>query len=344
VTLRRPGNLIGPILLVAGVSLFLWFSSSAYATYALVIRPDLPGGVFAIWVAGWAPFPYALALLDFVPLIYPNGRFLSRRWRVFGWIVGAFGIAQFVGVGFGRPVLQTGTSIGPSAPNPLAVAGLAPLDVFVNQTAAVPLAFTFLAISSAAVVVRFRRSRGIERLQIKWFLYAVAVVLLAIATLFSLSFIGNFISDEILFFMFTFSFMLIPLSIGVAILRYRLYDIDLLINRTLVYGVTTGAIGLTFFAGVVVLPALLRPLISGSEVAVVVSTLVGFALFQPLRARVQAGVDRRFFRSRYDATRTLDDFSARLRDEVDLDTVRADLLDTVRDTVQPAHASVWLRR
>ena len=343
ITVRRPGNLIGPILLVAGVSLFLWFSSSAYATYALAIRPDLPGGVLAIWIAGWAPFPYALALLDFVPLLYPDGRFLSRRWRVVGWLVGALGIAQFVGVGFGRPVLQSGTSIGTSAPNPLAVAGLAPLDVLVNQTAAVPLAFAFLAISWAAVVIRFRRSRGIARLQIKWFLYAVGVVFLAIAMLFSLSFIGNLISDEVLFFMFTFSFMLIPLSIGVAILRYRLYDIDHLINRTLVYGVTSGAIGLVFFGGVVVVPALLRPLISSSEVAVAVSTLVGFALFQPIRARVQHAVDRRFYRARYDAARTLDAFGVRLRDEVALDAVRADLLDAVRQTVQPTHASVWLR-
>jgi hypothetical protein len=223
------------------------------------------------------------------------------------------------------------------------VAGLAPLDVLVNQTAAVPLAFAFLAISWAAVVIRFRRSRGVERLQIKWFLYAVGVVLLAIATLFSLSFIGNWITDEILFFMFTFTFMLIPLSIGVAILRYRLYDIDHLINRTVVYGVTTGAIGLTFFAGVVVLPALLRPLISGSEVAVAVSTLFSFALFQPMRARVQQAVDRRFYRSRYDAARTLDAFSVRLRDEVDLDSVRGELLDAVGTTLSPAHASVWLR-
>jgi len=225
----------------------------------------------------------------------------------------------------------------------VAVAGLAPIDVLVNQTLAVPLAFAFLAISWAAVVIRFRRSRGIERLQIKWFLYAVGVVVVAVATLFPLAFLGNVIPDEVFFFAFTFSFMLIPLSVGVAILRYRLYDIDHLINQTLVYGVTTGAIAITFFGGIVVLPALLRPLISGSEVAVAVSTLVGFALFQPLRGRVQSAVDRRFYRSRYDAARTLDTFSVRLRDEVDLDAVRGGLLDAVRETVQPAHASVWLR-
>jgi hypothetical protein len=343
VTARRPGNLIGPILLVAGVSLFLWFSSAAYATYALVIRPDVPGGVVAIWIAGWAPFAYALALLDFVPLLYPDGRYLSGRWRLIGWIVAAVGIAQFIGVGFGRPILQSGTNVGTSARNPLAVSGLEPLDILVNQTLAIPVAFIFLAISWSAVVIRFRRSHGIERLQLKWFLYAVGVVLLAFVTLFPLSFIGNLISNEVFFFTFTFSFLLIPLSIGVAILRYRLYDIDHLINQTLVYGVTTGAIGLTFIVGVVLFPALLRPLISGSEVAVAVSTLISFALFQPFRRRVQRAVDRRFYRSRYDAARTLDDFSVRLRDQVAIDAVRDDLIDAVRKTVQPTHASVWLR-
>jgi hypothetical protein len=223
------------------------------------------------------------------------------------------------------------------------VAALVPIDVLFNQTLGVPLAFASLAISWAAVVIRFRRSHGIEQLQIKWFFYAVGVVLLAFATLFPLAFIGTVIANEIFFFTFTFSFMLIPLSVGVAILRYRLYDIDRLINGTVVYGVTTGAIGLTFFGGIVVLQTLLRPFTSGSEVAVAVSTLISFALFQPSRAWVQHAVDRRFYRSRYNAVRTLDDFSVQLRDEVDLDAVRGGLLDAVGETVQPAHASVWLR-
>jgi hypothetical protein len=280
-------------------------------------------------------------LLVFVPLLYPNGQLLSRRWRLIGWLAGVLWIAQFVGAGFGRSVLQLG--YGTSAPNPWAVAALGPVDELANRSLGVPFGFTSLAISWAAVVIRFRRSGGIERLQIKWFFYAVGVVLLAFAILFPLAFIGTVIPSEIFFFTFTFSFMLIPLSVGIAILRYRLYDIDRLINRTIVYGVTTGAIGLTFFAGIVVLQALLRPLISGSEVAVAISTLVSFALFQPLRSRVQHAVDRRFYRSRYDAARTLDAFSVRLRDEVDLDAVRSDLIDAVEHTVQPAHASIWLR-
>jgi hypothetical protein len=341
ITVRRPGNPIGPLLLVAGLSAFAWFSTSAYAEYALAIRPDLPGGVIALWLSGWAPFGFGFLLLVFVPLLYPDGRFLSPRWRLIGWLVGALWLAQVVGAAFGRPVLQLG--FGATAPNPFAVPGLAVVDDLAVLSLGVPLAFAFLAISWASVVVRFRRSHGVERLQIKWFFYAVGSVLLAFAILFPLAFIGTVIPSEIFFFTFTFSFLLIPLSVGVAILRYRLYDIDHLINRTVVYGLTSGAIGLIFFGGVVVIPALLRPIISSSEIAVAVSTLVSFALFQPLRSRVQHAVDRRFYRSRYDAARTLDAFGLRLRDEVALDAVRADLLDAVRDTVQPAHASIWLR-
>ena len=341
VTVRRPENPIGPLLLVAGLSVFAWYSASAYATYTLVIRPDLPGGVIGLWLSGWAPFGYAYMLLVFVPLLYPDGHFLSRRWRLIAWLVGALWIAQFVGAAFGRQVLQSGVST--SAPNPLAVVGLAPIDVLFNSSLGVPLGFAFLAISWAAVVIRFRRSRGIERLQIKWFFYAVGVVLLAFAILFSRAFVGSVLAPEIFFFTFNFSFLLIPLAVGVAILRYRLYDIDHLINRTLVYAVTTGSIGLIFFGGLVVLQALLRPLVSGSEVAVAISTLISFALFQPLRTRIQDAVDRRFYRSRYDSARTLDNFSVQLRDEVDLDAVRGGLLEAVRDTVRPAHASVWLR-
>lgn len=343
ITLRRPGNPIGPILLVAGLSVFAWFGSSGYAAYALDLRPDLPGGVIAIWLAGWAPFPYANAILNFMPLLYPDGRFLSRRWRLVGWLVGALLLAQFVGVAFGRQVLQFQPGVGASAPNPLAVAGLGPVDVLFNQKLAVPLEFALLAISWAAVVVRFRRSRGIERLQLKWFLYAVGVVLLAFATLFGLSFVGAVISSDIFFFTFTFSFVLIPIAVGVAILRHRLYDIDLLINRTLVYGATSAAIVATFVIGIVALQALLRPLTAGSEFAVAASTLVSFALFQPVRRGVQDAVNSRFYRSRYDAARTLDAFSVRLRDEVDLDALRGDLLEVVRDTIEPTHASLWLR-
>jgi hypothetical protein len=204
-----------------------------------------------------------------------------------------------------------------------------------------------LVASILSLLVRMRRARGDERQQIKWLAYGA----LPIGAIFVLSFIQPVVVSTFgleasawLFVLQHIAFLSVPLAIGIAILRYRLYDIDHLINRTLVYGVTTATIAVAFFAGIVVLQAILRPFTNGSEIAVAVSTLVSFALFQPLRARVQAGVDRRFNRSRYDAARTLEDFSVHLRDEVDLDAVRADLLDAVRETVQPAHVAVWLRR
>jgi len=137
---------------------------------------------------------------------------------------------------------------------------------------------------------------------------------------------------------------LVPISVAIAVLRYRLYDIDLLINRTLVYAGTTAVIGGAFFGGIVLLQTLLRPFTTGSELSVAASTLVSFALFQPLRRRIERAVDQRFYRSRYDAVRTLDAFSARLGDLVELDALRGDLLTVVGDTMQPVHASLWLRR
>jgi hypothetical protein len=199
------------------------------------------------------------------------------------------------------------------------------------------LLFVAVILCIAALVRRFRRSRGVERLQIKWIAYASGLYA-----------VGVFLDSNFVYKPFEIVDVLllntIPVAAGVAVFRYRLYDIDLLINRTLVYALTTAAIGAAFFAGIVMLQSVLRPMTGGSEVAVAVSTLASFALFQPFRRRIQTAVDRRFYRSKYDAERTLDAFSARLRDEVDLDAVRGGLLDAVRDTVQPARASVWLRK
>jgi hypothetical protein len=198
-------------------------------------------------------------------------------------------------------------------------------------------------------VRRFRRSTGAERQQLKWFLASMvflAVVLVpAVALLYGESeasasssqrYAGRALAAV--------ATVAVPIAIGVAILRYRLYDIDVLINRTLVYGAVTALLAATYFGAVVFIQALLRPFTSGSELAVAASTLLVVALFQPLRGRIQDVIDRRFYRSRYDAVRTIDTFSSRLRDEVELDAVRADLVAVVYDTIRPAHASVWLRR
>ena len=226
-------------------------------------------------------------------------------------------------------------------PNPFAAGGalgdvLLAAKPFLEAATGLPLVLVCIA----ALILRFARSSGAERLQLKWFFYAAG---LSFALIFA-SFTGpKGLFANLAFASGMVAMGLVPIAAGIAILRYRLYDIDLLIKRTLVYGATSAAIGATFFAGIVGLQAVISPLTSGSELAVAASTLVSFALFQPIRRRVQSAVDRRFDRSRYDAARTVDAFALRLRDQVDLDALRRELVAVARDTMQPAHASVWLR-
>jgi hypothetical protein len=201
-----------------------------------------------------------------------------------------------------------------------------------------------LALSAASLLVRFRRARGVERQQLKWLAYAAGM--LAAYLPFALIFVVIYPIPALILPISLLGIAIfagIPIATGLAVLRYRLYDIDLLINRTLVYAATSAAIAAMFFVGIVALQALLRPLTNGSELAIAVSTLISFALFQPVRRRIQETVDRRFDRSRYDAARTLDAFADRLRDEVNLDALREDLLVSVQQTMAPAHMSLWLR-
>jgi hypothetical protein len=200
--------------------------------------------------------------------------------------------------------------------------------------------WTALACFVAAIlslIVRFYRSRGDERLQLKWFVYATTLGFLAVG----LS--GEGIIGELAW---TLAPLSLPVSAGIAILRYRLYDIDLIINRTLVYGSMTAMLALIYFGGVAATQAIFRTFTGQEEqpqIAVVVSTLVIAALFNPLRHRIQSFIDRRFYRRKYDARKTLEAFSAKLRDETDLDALNDDLVGVVRETMQPAHVSLWLR-
>ena len=195
--------------------------------------------------------------------------------------------------------------------------------------------------AGASLIVRYRRARTDERLQLRWVVYAGCAALVMML-------VGVFLFTQpepvrSLFRPFTLSPILIPIAAAIAILRYHLYDIDVLINRTLVYGAVSATLAATYIAAVVLLQAVLRPVTGGSEFAVALSTLLVVALFQPIRSRTQDAVDRRFYRARYDAARTIDAFSARLRGDVELDSVRADLIAVIYDTIHPAHASVWLR-
>jgi hypothetical protein len=264
-------------------------------------------------------------------LLFPDGRLPSRRWQVVVWLT----IASIVGL-----VVATATIPGPllvftAVQNPFGVEGPLPLAL---------AGVSFLIgggcgiASVASLFIRYRRAAGVERQQLKWFLYGGAVAIAVFPVIVGL---GMPITSAT--YVVSGATIIIAAAAAVAIFRYHLYDIDLLINRTLVYGLTTGGLAVAFFGLVVALQTLLRPFTGGSELAVAGSTLGTVALFQPLRQRAQAGVDRRFYRSRYDAGRTVDDFSVRLSDEVDLDAVRIGLLDAVGATMRPVHASLWLR-
>jgi len=331
--LRLPRQPVGWLLLAAGTLFEVSFAAGAYSTAAFVRSPGTPPLPLGFaWIPGLGCMFLAITL-------FPTGRPPSPRWRLPVALVvltNALTLAaSLVAPELAAPLAPGGQGAGLTVANPHAIDGA--VGALLGYVDTSPVKFVVYLISVAAVVARFRTATGNERQQLKWFAYSSSIVLLFFGALFFVpfSYLGPLVATIVL--------DLIPVSVAIAILRYRLYDIDVLINRTLVYGVTTGAIALMFFTGIVVLQALLRPFTSGSDVAVAVSTLVSFALFQPLRSRVQDAVDRRFYRSRYDAARTLDAFSIRLRDEIDLDTVRGELLDAVGATLSPTHAGVWLR-
>lgn len=330
VALRRPANAIGWLLLAAGVTSALGALALEYAVYAIVGRTvALPGGLFSAWLGSWIWVFYIVGVLPFVLLLFPDGRLPSRRW----WPVGGAAILEALMTATFMAFKPGSLQLAAYADNPFT-----PLASLVHTlgTITVWLSLPVIGGASWSLVLRFRRSTGIERAQIKWLAFS-AVPLAAAA------FASIVLPDKLGQVLFVFLLLSVPVGVGIAVLRYRLYDIDLLINRTLVYGGTSAAIAVTFFGVIVTLQLVLRPLTSGTELAVAASTLLSFALFQPLRRRVQDAVDRRFDRSRYDAERTLDSFAVRLRDEVDLDAVRADLLGSVQQTMAPAHTSLWLR-
>jgi len=337
--LRRPRNPIGWIYSWLATITAFYLAAGGYAIHAVVIAPGtLPGGDYAAWLRTWVDRPAsALILLAF--LLFPTGQIASPRWRA------ALLFPPLVAIGFTARAFVPGPLGFLGVPNPVGIDWV-PRSADEGSLGGIPLTIG-TAIAFAQLVRRFRAADGVERDQIKWL--AVPVIALILALIATLStFIAGVSPDvgvngTVISALFSAVGLLLPVSMGIAVLRYRLYDIDVILNRAIVYGATTAGIAAAFVAGIVVLQAVLRPLTSGSELAVAASTLGSFVLFQPLRRRVQAAVDRRFYRSRYDAARTLDTFSVRLRDQVALDAVRAHLIDAVRETVQPAHASVWLR-
>jgi hypothetical protein len=331
---KRPGNLVGWSLSLAGIGLLVGGVLGAYAELALLAKPEagLPGGGAAGALVGgsWTPLMAGVFLL----LVYfPDGRLPSPRWRT---------VTLLVLLGFALTWLVISTAPGDldspleNYENPLAVTqSKAYVLVLV---AVIPACLICLVLAGISLVLRFRRSHGLERQQFKWLAASTAFLVL------TLPFAAAFHFSEIAGAVFAVALMALPVSVGIAVLRYRLYDLDLIVRRTLVYGVLTAGLGGLYFAIVLGLQELFSSFAGGSDLAIAGSTLIVAALFRPARRRVQALVDRRFYRHKYDAERTLQAFAARLRDEVDLDALRTELTSVVAETMQPAHVSLWLRQ
>jgi len=341
---RRPRNPIGWMFCVAGLGFLAGGSSGVYATRALVVAPgSLPAGVAVAWLATWLQYPVVM-LSVYLLLLFPTGALPSRRWRVVAWLHAVTMVTATLSEAL-RPGPLTA---GPTAAllpvvNPLGIAAFA--DGFAVVGMIWPPAFlAALVVSAGALALRFRSARGGERQQMKWFVYAgVGSILAVLLSNLTAPVLPEALRGAFRTTTFVTAMAAFPISVGIALLRYRLYDIDVLIRRTLVYGALSATLVAAYAAAVVLLQAALRPLIGGSELAVAGSTLAVVALVQPLRRRIQDLVDRRFYRSRYDAARTLDTFTTRMRDQVDIDAVRGEVLDVVSTTLRPAHASVWLR-
>jgi hypothetical protein len=324
VAAHRPANPIGWLFLAIGLSGALGVVSNEYVNYTLVVDPGaLPGGPVAAWLSAWTWWP-AYGLVPLVLLVFPDGRLPSPRWRWAAWLAGG-GVALMTG-GIAASTLADPVRFALSEQEP---GGLPGLVLAVSVGAA---AVSFLA-GLVSLVLRWRRAWGNEREQLKWVAFAAGLALITtigfqVLLLPGLGLVGV---------------VLVPVGAAVAILRHRLYDIDRIISRTVAYGLLTALLGLVYVAGVFVFGRLLNQVGGSSTLAVAASTLAVAALFQPARRRVQDAVDRRFNRARYDAARTVETFSARLREEIELDTLAAELLAVVNQTMQPTQVSLWLR-
>ena len=330
-------NRIGWLFCAIGLLWAVLHFIGEYAIYALLAEPgSLPAGELASWVYSWLWVP-GLGLLMFICLLFPNWRLPSARWRWFARLSALVTLVGMVLAAFspGRIVLGL-----PAIRNPLGIEGLPnaykPVQV---------LMLVLIAISVASLLMRRVYARGVERQQTKWFTYAAAVAASGAVLKYVISEpLGLVWLGWVGHALILIGLAGLPIAMGIAITRYRLYEIDLLINRTLVYGSLTATLVALYVGGIVLLQRVFV-LLTGqqSTLAVVASTLVIAALFNPLRRRIQSFVDRRFYRRKYDARKTLEAFSTKLKNETDLEALNNDLVGVVRETMQPAHVSLWFR-
>jgi len=343
---RRPENPIGWLFCISTLLLALGDGLLQYATDALITVPSSLSigallGVFGDWMRGLGWF----LMLTFLLLLFPSGRLPSPRWKFLAWlIVGLLTLYSIALLLSPYPYANIDASLS-TVRNPLGI--LAANDLFdrLANFAILPLFATMIA-CIVSVFLRFRRVRGVERQQLKWFTYGVTLSLLMLIVIIILIFSTTTNGAGAAFFYL--AVVCIPVSAAIAMLRYRLYDIDILINRTLVYGLLTAILAALYFGLVLGLQFLfdrvVGPAAANSPLILVGSTLAIAALFHPLRRGIQNIIDHRFYRRKYDASRIVANFSATLRDEVDLTQLSEQLLAVVQETMQPAHVSMWLRK
>ena len=332
---RHPGNAIGWLFLGSGVSAGVAALAGSYADYWVDARdgPALLGKTAALYGdLSW--IPWILVPSTFLLLLFPDGRLLSRRWRPVAWCaaaaIGGSFVAGWLHAGHMEDRPQLTNPYGVDSPLIDALQGLSWLLLLIAIVGSV-----------TSLILRFRRAHGEQRQQMKWLAFAGAVAgtfVIVFTVLYDV--VGEDVANAAIML----GVLSLPLAAGMAILRYRLYDIDVVINRTLVYGALTATLGVAYLGCVLLLQLLLGGITGDSSLAVAGSTLAVAALFRPARRRIQEIVDRRFYRRKYDAQRTLEEFAAQLRDQVELSTLTVELDAVVRQTLQPVHVSLWLRK
>jgi hypothetical protein len=337
---RRPENPIGWILCGTGFLTSVRSFAEAYADFGLWGRPGLlPGMEYMAWLASWMGVPVVLSAAALLLLVFPDGKLLDRAW--WAVVLMAVGGAALVAPSFALDPYPT-LNLHP-IPNPFAFEGKL-YDDIIGPLGSVGFVLLVVSLVCAGVSILIRADKGdrIERQQIKWLAYSFALMIVGVAL------------SDVLFFRYlsvaTFNFF--PLAVGIAVLRYRLFDLDVIINRTLVYGALTALLAVGYFATIMALQGIGNLVVQfpfraflgqESALATIAATLAMAALFNPLRRRIQSFIDRRFYRRKYDARKTLEEFSSKLREETDLEALRGDLVGVVRETMQPAHVSLWLR-
>ena len=344
----RPENPIGWILLADGL---LWMCISVtdfYGLYGLAVPGSVPFPLVMAGLNNWLWVPAVGLFGTYLLLLFPDGRLPSRRWRLLAWLSGAVIVLASMGVMLAPGPLQ---GLG-GVRNPFGVEGV-PWVEDAGTAVLLMLPLCMLA-SASSLMMRYRRSGGEVREQIKWIAFAASVVvivyLLVVVTSFVVPSVTWFAAASplwlnILEYAALVSLTAVPIAVGFAVSKYRLYDIDVVINRTLVYGSLTALLALVYLGGVTAAQAIFSTLTGQQEqpqLAIVISTLIIAALFNPLRRRIQSFIDRRFYRGKYDAAKTLEAFSAKLRDETDLDALSTALVGVIKETMQPAHVSLWL--